>query len=75
MDTKLFAERLLALRTAANMSQAQVYNALNMAAAVYNRYEKGSRLPATEQLALIANFYEVSVDYLLGRTDNPEINR
>ena len=37
--------------------------------------QSGGYLPRTEALAKIADYLDCSVDYLLGRTDNPEINR
>lgn len=37
--------------------------------------QSGGYLPRTETLAKIADYLDCSVDYLLGRTDNPEINR
>ena len=42
---------------------------------VYSNYERGDiDLPASVLIKL-ANYYDVSVDYLLGRTDNPKMNR
>ncbi len=37
--------------------------------------EKGKRSPSVELLISLADFFAVSLDYLAGRTDNPEINR
>ena len=37
--------------------------------------EKNNSLPSCEKLLLIANFFNISVDYLLNRTDNPDINK
>ena len=38
-------------------------------------YRSGSQLPSAENLILIADYFDVSIDYLLGRTDKPEVNR
>ena len=46
-----------------------------MARMSYFRYEKGERMPTYEVLLQIANYFDVSVDYLMCRTDNPKINR
>ena len=39
-----------------------------------NEYKNGKKLPTIPNLLKIADFLDVSVDYLLGRTDNPNIN-
>lgn len=39
-----------------------------------SKFESGERVPPTETLLLLADFYNVSIDYILLRTDNPEIN-
>ncbi len=38
-------------------------------------WKKGERMPSAENLVTLADYFSCSVDYLLGRTDNPEINR
>lgn len=43
--------------------------------ALLSKYENGERVPPTETLIRLADFYNVSVDYILCRTENPEINR
>lgn len=40
-----------------------------------SKYETGERIPPTDVLMILADFYNVSIDYILCRTDNPEINR
>lgn len=42
--------------------------------ALLSKYETGERVPPTETLIILADFYNVSVDYILKRTENPEIN-
>lgn len=70
-----FSERLKILRTAQNLTQKQVYEAVNMSAIGYQRYEYGDREPAYKNLIALADYFDVSLDYLVGRTDKPEINR
>ncbi len=48
---------------------------LNMAQNTISRYESGEREPGISELILIADYFNISIDYLLGRTDNPQINR
>lgn len=43
--------------------------------ALLSKYETGERIPPTETLVRLAEFYGVSVDFLLGRTDKQDINR
>lgn len=43
--------------------------------ALLSKYETGDRIPPTDALIILADFYGVSIDYILCRTDNPEINR
>ncbi|MBQ7849904.1 MAG: helix-turn-helix transcriptional regulator [Clostridia bacterium] len=43
--------------------------------ALLSKFESGKRLPTTEALLILSEFYNVSIDYILKRTDNPAINR
>ncbi len=43
--------------------------------ALLSKFENGERIPPTETLFRLAEFYDVSIDYILCRTDNPEVNR
>ena len=43
--------------------------------ALLSKFENGERLPPTETLIRLADFYNVSIDYILCRTDTPEINK
>lgn len=40
-----------------------------------SKFENGERVPPTETLMILADFYGVSIDYILCRTENPEINK
>ena len=57
------------------MTQIAVQMATGIDQALLSKYETGDRVPTTENLMILAEFYRVSIDYLLCRTDNPEINR
>jgi len=48
---------------------------LNVSQNTYSQYENGVIELTAETLLRLADFYDVSVDYLLGRTDNPAVNR
>lgn len=43
--------------------------------ALLSKYETGERIPTTDALIILADFYGVSIDYILCRTENPEVNR
>lgn len=58
-----------------NLTQQQVADSAGMRVHVYQRYEQGLREPAFRQLRKLADAYDVSIDYLVGRTDNPQISR
>lgn len=69
-NSSTFHERLKHLRTQAGYSQVEIANELNFASRqVYNNYEKGINKPSKENLEKLAEFFNVSVDYLLCETD------
>lgn len=68
------AERMKELRTEKNLSQGKLAAELKIGTATYCRYEAGTREPGASLLDRMADYYDVSVDYLLGRTDIREIN-
>lgn len=70
-----FGENLLNLRKSRNLTQKDVYTAVGMSAIGYQRYEYGEREPAYKKLIALADYFDVSIDYLVGRTDKPEVNR
>ena len=43
--------------------------------ALLSKFENGERVPPTETLLHLAEFYNVSMDYILYRTDKPEVNK
>ena len=59
--------RLKELRTHRKLRQQDVADAINCSQAVYSRYENGEREPSKDTLNRLADFYGVSVDYILGR--------
>lgn len=67
--------RLRQLRKANGYTQIRVQMETGIEQALLSKYETGERIPPTDTLVKLADFYHVSVDYLLCRTDNPKINR
>ena len=67
----VFSERLKLLRASRKMSQAQFAKKLNMAQSSIANWEVCKSEPTCEKLAETADVFGVSLDYLLGRTENP----
>ncbi len=67
--------RIRDLREDNDMTQKQLAKELNCSQQVYSNYELGQRDIPTDVLIKLSLFYNVSTDYILGLTDNPEINR
>ena len=67
--------RLKELREKRRISQAFLGMELGMSQNTISRYETGAREPSRKDLIAIADYFHVSIDYLLGRTDNPKMNQ
>lgn len=65
----MYFPRLRDLREDAELSQKQVAEILHIQQTVYSRYERGYQTIPVEHLLVLADYYHVSVDYLLGRTN------
>ncbi|MBS1402018.1 MAG: helix-turn-helix transcriptional regulator [Oscillospiraceae bacterium] len=65
-------ERIRALREDADFTQAKVGAAINVPQRTYAYYESGQRMIPPHVLCALADFYGVSVDYLLGRTNRKQ---
>jgi len=66
-----FSKRVKELRKARKMTQRQMADALGITERSYQRYEAESN-PNNETLIKLADYFDVSTDYLLGRSDNPK---
>ncbi|MEZ7793930.1 helix-turn-helix domain-containing protein [Niallia circulans] len=67
-----FPERLRQLRKSANISQQTLGNAMNVTKVSISGYETGNRKPDTDTLQKLADYFDVSTDYLLGRSEAKE---
>lgn len=67
--------RLRELRKGRGISQLKLALDLNTSQNTISRYETGEREPGISELIKIADFFNVSIDYLVGRTDNPKANK
>lgn len=68
-------KRIRDLREDHDLTQKQVSGALRCSQQVYSNYELGQRDIPTDILIKLSAFYNVSVDYILGLTDNPNIQK
>ena len=71
--TDMIYKRIRDLREDKDMTQRQLAEALNCSQQVYSNYELGQRDIPTDILIKLSRFHGVSVDYILGISDNPEI--
>ena len=68
-------KRIRDLREDADLTQQQVGNAINVPQRTYAYYESGGRMIPPHVLIALADYYNVSVDYLLERTDIKDTNK
>ncbi len=69
-----YYRRIRDLREDNDLTQREVANHLNMQLTVYQRYERGEREIPLWAAKSLSYFYDVSIDYLVGCTDNPKRN-
>lgn len=65
-------EKIRNLREDKDLTQQQMAEHLNITQATYSRYESGNLDVPSVVLIKLSKFYNVSIDYLLGQTDNPK---
>ena len=70
-----FADRLQSLRKSKQISQQQLADYLNLNKSAISRMESAQRAASIEVIYQLADYFDVSIDYLLGRTDNPKVNK
>ena len=71
----MYFPRLRDLREGKDMNQTQIAKLLFTSQTVYSRYERGVLTIPVEHLLILADFYGVSTDYILGRTNNKKLNK
>lgn len=69
----MYFQRLRDLREDRDLNQTQIAKLLFTSQTVYSRYERGERTIPVEHLLILADFYDVSTDYILGRTNNKKV--
>ncbi|MCT4564039.1 MAG: helix-turn-helix domain-containing protein [Maledivibacter sp.] len=73
IDKTVFGNRLRELRKDKLLNQPELSGVINVSPSNISYYEQGKSFPSVETLYIIADFFDVSIDYLLGRTDRKEI--
>ncbi|MFD2924207.1 helix-turn-helix domain-containing protein [Halobacillus naozhouensis] len=66
----MLKNRLISLRKSKNKTQQELADLLGISRPAYTAYERGNRNPDYETLSKLADYYGVTTDYLLGRSDN-----
>ena len=71
----MYFQRLRDMREDSDMKQTAVAKYLGIQQTVYSRYERGARTIPLEHLIKLAELYDVSLDFLTGRTNNMRMNK
>lgn len=71
----MYLRRLRDLREDSDLSQTAVASLLHIQQTVYSRYERGFQTIPLEHLLTLADYYNVSIDYIMERTSNPSLNK
>ena len=71
----IMQNRLKELRKSRGYTQISLQMQTGIEQALLSKFETGERIPPTETLVRLADFYNVSIDYLLCRTNKPEVNK
>lgn len=70
-----FSETLFKLRKSNKLSLQKLGDAIGITNQAVSTFEKGRNSPSFEVLCSIAEYFDVSIDYLVGRTDNPDSHK
>ncbi len=71
----IFAQRLKELRTGRRLYQREMAQLLGLSTRGYQCYETGEHEPSIKNLIALADYFGVSIDYLVGRTDAPAMRK
>lgn len=67
-----FSERIVQLKLNKKLLQKDIANAIGITTRNYQRYEKGEQQPTLPVVIKLADYFDVSLDYLVGRSDDPK---
>lgn len=69
---EIFSDRLKSLRTQKQLKQSELAEIIGVRNTAVSMMESGERGPSVEVLCALADYFDVSLDYLVGRSDDPE---
>ena len=70
-----FSEQLKLCRTKMNTTQKELAKQIGLSERAYQHYESDTREPTLSNLIALADYFDVSLDYLVGRSDNPDSHK
>lgn len=68
-------DRLVELKESRNLLQKDIAQSVGLSLRSYQRYEYGEREPTSSILIALADYFDVSLDYLVGRSNNPDSHK
>ena len=71
----VFHTRIKDFRKSIKLTQKQMAERLNISERAYQYYESGQREPSLASISEISDTFNVSLDYLLGKSNNPKLNK
>jgi transcriptional regulator with XRE-family HTH domain len=74
-NLNFFSERVKQLRINNNLSQLELGKAVNLSKQSINDIEHGRSKTTLDKAVILADYFNISIDYLVGRTDKTEINK
>ena len=75
IDRIIFSERLKHLRTQSDQTMVDIAKALNINKTSVFTWESTKTIPTADKLLELADYFDVSLDYLVGRSDDPTIHK
>ncbi len=73
-DRTVFSKRLIELRNKNNIMAKDIASDIGVSKQAFSQYEKQQSTPSADILIAIAEYFNISLDYLTGRTDNSDIS-
>lgn len=70
-----FSERLKELRTSKGLTMEQLAKEIDSTKGTISNYENKNKKPSLDMLIKLADYFDVSIDYLVGRTDDPKLHK
>lgn len=74
-EPETFANRLKKLRTSRGLTMEALAKEIHGTKAAIGNFENTNKKPSLDALIALSDYFDVSIDYLVGRTDNPEVNK